>query len=328
MEELQEIKQQVRGKLPKDSIELYVKYLENNNYSYNTINRYIKIIGRLINYEKPKTILLPGKIKKFLGYKINIQYRSAIKRFLQFLQEEHDFEIDNFTYPRLPKSTKVTIPFNSNEIKILIDAMPDDKLFYRFKLLTELLSRSGMRISEAVGLRIGDILFKEWLLDRTKHGLILLKNTKNNRQRILPMKPDLMKKLAVYCSNEVETERELNQDKCFVFDFKYDETIKRYKRKQRKAKQDPTVFSYDENLWDLKYIEKSCAYYRKILDRTSMKILKKHCYCHLLRHGYATTLDNMKVQTSIIQLLMGHKNISTTSLYLHPSEQQLEVGAI
>ena len=41
---------------------------------------------------------------------------------------------------------------------------------------------------------------------------------------------------------------------------------------------------------------------------------------HTLRHAYATRLFEKKVATGVVQLLLGHDNIATTTIYTHLTE--------
>ena len=41
---------------------------------------------------------------------------------------------------------------------------------------------------------------------------------------------------------------------------------------------------------------------------------------HSLRHGYATRLLENAVETRVIQLVLGHSSIATTSIYTHLTE--------
>ena len=48
--------------------------------------------------------------------------------------------------------------------------------------------------------------------------------------------------------------------------------------------------------------------------------LRKRISCHTLRHSYATNLMAQGVDVRVIQVLLGHRSLKTTTLYLHMTQ--------
>jgi integrase/recombinase XerD len=50
----------------------------------------------------------------------------------------------------------------------------------------------------------------------------------------------------------------------------------------------------------------------------------KRISCHTLRHSYATNLMEQGLDVRIIQGLLGHRSLKTTTLYLHMTQSILQ----
>ena len=52
--------------------------------------------------------------------------------------------------------------------------------------------------------------------------------------------------------------------------------------------------------------------------------IRKRVSCHTLRHSYATNLMEQGVDVRVIQSLLGHRSLKTTTLYLHMTQSVIQ----
>ena len=163
------------------------------------------------------------------------------------------------------------------EMKILIAAIKPPII----KLIVSTLFYTGMRISECLNLLIEDISFEE--------GVITVRNTKNKRDRQIPIHDELMPLLKNYYTN-----------------WRYGEA-------------NPYFFSLNNTF------KISPDYVNRVLQETTRSLgWKKHVTCHILRHSFASNLVAKNVNIVNIQKLLGHSNLSTTSIYTHTKLDELK----
>ena len=182
---------------------------------------------------------------------------------------------DIFQGITMPKrEEKLPSVLTKDEIAAMLEATVNKKHL----LLLELLYGSGLRVSEAVSLKINDLNLNE------KVNVLLSGKGKKDRMIILSSK--LRKRMENYL-------------------------------KKRKGS-NPFIFQYRDS-----HITPRQAQ-RIVKKAAKMANIRKDVHCHMLRASFATHLLNSGVDIRAIQVLLGHKKISTTQIYTQVSTERLE----
>ena len=69
-------------------------------------------------------------------------------------------------------------------------------------------------------------------------------------------------------------------------------------------------------------LEVSRSSIQRYVTELGIKVLNKNISFHKARHGFATFMLKQGMNIKQVQMLMGHSNVSTTSLYLHASPEE------
>jgi integrase/recombinase XerD len=163
---------------------------------------------------------------------------------------------------------------------------PSKDLGQRDLAMLELMYASGLRVSELVGLRVFELSLIDCALRITGKG---------NKQRIVPFGTPAQKVLEHYIDHtRPALLKERVSDAVFVTQ-RGGEAMSR------------------EMFW-------------KIIKRYALKagIPNALISPHTLRHAFATHLLNHGADLRVVQLLLGHADISTTQIYTHIANQRLQ----
>lgn len=152
----------------------------------------------------------------------------------------------------------------------------------RNRLCLEFMYRAGLRVSEVCNLALTDV--------DLENDLIFIQQSKGNKDRTVPLDPELKK----WCLKWLEIRPESEYFICAV-----SEGSKGKPLNQRQVRE----LCYN--------LSKKAGVY--INDNHH----RKPCYPHSLRHTFATELLEEGFTLAEVQQLLGHSNISTTSKYLH-----------
>lgn len=216
--------------------------------------------------------------------------QAALRSFYRFLQLENaraDNPAEQLESPRRQKNLPRALEIQ--EIDLLLSAIPlDTPNGIRDRALFELIYSAGLRVSEAVMLSLEDIFFKEMLLKVCGKG---------GKERIIPFGAQAAERLTVYLKTArplllKPAHREHTETTGAVFLNRLGSRLTR------------------KGIWKrLQEIEQ--------LSGVTTKI-------HTLRHSYATHLLAGGADLRSVQCLLGHTNISTTQIYTHIEDKNLE----
>jgi site-specific recombinase XerD len=263
-------------------IRRFKDYLRNRRYSESTIKTYSEAVGLFFRFleNKPPSTVSNEDLEVFnrdyiIRRKYSVSYQSqvinGVKLYFGIL-ENKQLNPEIIKRPKQPK----TLPnvLSKEEILDILQALSNLK--HRFMLL--LLYSCGLRKGELLNLRVSHL--------QPDRGIILVKQGKGNKDRIVRFPATL---------------RGPYKDYVKAFD------PKDYLIEGRNGGQ---------------YSEQSLAeVVRKAVEKAGVK---KPVTPHWFRHTYATHLHEGGTDIRYIQELLGHKSSKTTEIYTHVSTREIK----
>ncbi|MBM3246700.1 MAG: site-specific tyrosine recombinase XerD [Candidatus Omnitrophica bacterium] len=211
---------------------------------------------------------------------------AAVKVFHRFLVRERILKADPTSLIDSPKLwKKIPETLSANEVDILLN-QPNirEKLGARDKAILETLYATGMRVSEAVNLRLDNVNLDIGFLRCIGKG---------NKERVVPIGKKAVASIKRYLeSSRLQLLR--NKESEFLFVSRFGKKISR------------------QSFWKL--IKKYARSAR----------IKKPIRPHILRHSFATHLLERGADIRSVQEMLGHSNISTTQIYTHINKDRLK----
>lgn len=211
---------------------------------------------------------------------------SSLRRFHQYLRQERFTDHDPMQHIESPKKTqKLPQTLSLQEVEKLI-ATPDTTttLGIRDRAILEVMYATGLRVSELIGLKIGDIHLEMGLLQTLGKG---------DKERIVP--------LGDYAIHWIE--RYLAESRPLL-------TKKRPQENHLFVNNHGSGLSR-QGIW-------------KNLKVWVLKAgIIKDVTPHTLRHSFATHLLENGADLRTVQELLGHSDISTTQIYTHITKRRM-----
>jgi integrase/recombinase XerD len=233
-------------------------------------------------------------LQDFIAYRVTAGARprstarqlSSFRRFFRYLMREGVIRDDPTAQIAMPKIGR-SLPksLSEEEVESLLGApVVSDPLGNRDRTMLEVLYATGLRVSELVNLRHGQV--------NTTQGVIRILG-KGNRERLIPLGEEAMRWLKDFAQgsrSEILLERQTD----YLF------PTRRGDRMTRQA------------FWH-------------IIKRYARKAgIAKELSPHTLRHAFATHLLNHGADLRVVQMLLGHSDLSTTQIYTHVARERLK----
>jgi len=266
--------------------------------SKNTLNSYRFDLSIFVSWlsETKKIELLDVselEIQEFLAFKFPTSKSRSIsrllatlRRFFRYLLRENKIKEDPTLKIQTPKIPK-SLPksLSEDEVEGLLEA-PDIQtdVGMRDKSMLELLYACGLRVSELVGIQLTEVILSDGVIRVTGKG---------SKTRLVPMGEEAVDWIKKYLSESRQNILKKQTSK-FLF------VTNRGGEMTRQA------------FW---YLIKKYALIANI---------NKPMSPHILRHAFATHLINHGADLRVVQMLLGHSDISTTQIYTHVARERLK----
>ena len=156
---------------------------------------------------------------------------------------------------------------------------------FRDRTMLEVLYACGLRVSELVGLKLTEINLRQ--------GVVRIVG-KGSKERLVPMGEEAISWLTAYLQETRDNllKKNLNQD--IVFPSNRGSAMTRQ------------------------------AFWYRIKAHAQTADIQKKLSPHTLRHAFATHLLNHGADLRVVQLLLGHNDLSTTQIYTHVAQHRMK----
>lgn len=210
---------------------------------------------------------------------------SVLKNYFKFCLREQMIENNPINQFSFPKLDQ-TLPsvLSENEVERLLESvLIEDEYTCRDRCMLELMYATGLRISELINLKLNDLNLKMCLIKCIGKG---------DKERLVPISDGMVDLLVFYIEN--------------------------YRSKLLKDKNSDYLFlNYQGNRISRQ------SFWKMIKQKAILANIQTKLTPHTLRHSFATHLLNHGADLRSIQEMLGHSNISTTTIYTHVTNQKM-----
>jgi len=212
---------------------------------------------------------------------------SAIRRFFRYLYREK-IRVDDPSVQLQPPKQAKRLPkgISEKEVERLLDAPdPLDPIQQRDRAMLELLYATGLRVTELVTLTMDNISLRQ--------GVVRVVG-KGNKERLVPMGENAVDWIETF----------IKDGRVQILGEKMTDALFPSKRARMMTRQ---TFWY------------RIKHYAVIAGIDTDQLSP-----HVLRHAFATHLLNHGADLRVVQMLLGHSDLSTTQIYTHVATARLK----
>ena len=279
-------------------IDRYLEYINiEKRYSPNTIISYRKDLEDfakfLLDTESIENLQKADKkmVRNFIIHLNNQKLSkrsinrkiSTLKSFYNFLLRISEIKISPLEGISMLKFyAEKQIPFSEEEMKHLLLILEEAQVELLDKLIIEVLYQTGMRRAELCNLPLENVNF-------SRNEIVVI--GKGNKERIVPISPDLSNVLKIYY---LEHRKPTAEAEKYFF-----------------------VSSKGKKITE-KFV------YLMVTSYLSQVSLKEKKSPHILRHSFATHVLNGGAEISKVKKIMGHASLASTQVYTNANIEQLK----
>lgn len=234
------------------------------------------------------------ELQRYLNWRLEQQLKSSstsrllscVRGFYRYLLREGRIATDPTLNLDNPRSGRpLPKTLTERDVEVLLAAPDtDDLLGLRDRTMLELLYATGLRVSELIGLQLEQV--------NQRLGVIRVVG-KGDKERLVPVGDEALRWVRCYLqSGRPGLLKDLREEALFLS-----------KRGQMMTRQ---------------------AFWYRVKRYAVESDINKALSPHVLRHAFATHLLNHGADLRVVQMLLGHSDLSTTQIYTHVASHRLQ----
>ncbi|MBW4966420.1 integron integrase [Pseudoalteromonas sp. CR1] len=297
-------------------------YMLTRQYSLRTINAYLSWIANFIHFHNKRhpSSMGDSEVEAFLDHivlkrNMSAKTQCAALNALAFLYKhivKNELSL-NLNFARSKRQPKLPVVMTPDEVKQLMV-----HLSKRYYLIVGLMYGSGLRVMEAVQLRVKDIDFD--------YKCIQIWNGKGNKHRIVTLATELLPLLRNQIMQVEEYLRLDLQNEQYAGVWMPNALARKYPSANKSLAWQYLFPSYklssDLETGEIRrhHFHPTCVRkaVKKALKQTNItKIVTPHTF----RHSFATHLLQSGADIRTVQAQLGHTDVKTTQIYTHVLQQ-------